>query len=88
MRTFSLVLVVVMSLTAGWNFWEGDAPDGAAYFPLKVGYKWTYVIKMGDGEIEGKSEVTGMEKVGDVECLVVKKEIGGTDYYAVDKEGG
>ncbi|OHB72233.1 MAG: hypothetical protein A2W23_08710 [Planctomycetes bacterium RBG_16_43_13] len=96
MRTFALLLVVVvMSLTVGWNFWDGEATDDTAYFPLKVGYKWTYtfVIKVAAPEAsyeagEVKIEVTGTEKVGDVEGFVVEESDSiATSCYVVDEEG-
>ena len=87
MRIFALLLIVAVGLfTVSWNFWDGEETADAAYFPLKVGYKWTYVVKENDKEIERKSEVTGTEMVGDVECFVVKNPKG-TEYCAVDKEG-
>ena len=88
MRTFALLLIVaVMSLTVGWNFWEGEATDDTAYFPLKVGYKWTYVAKMGDEEKEMEMEVVGTQKIGDVECFAIEAFGGAPLFYAADKEG-
>jgi len=51
---------------------------GDSYYPLAVGSKWTYTADYADDTVL-VHEVTGMEKVGDVECFVVEhKTVGST----------
>ena len=50
-----------------------DKPVESAYYPLKVGTKWTY--KVGDKEIV--QSVSKHEKVGEVVCANVETEVAG-----------
>ena len=46
-------------------------PAGDTYYPLGKNYKWVYSTDYSE-DTELVHEVTGTEKVGDVECFVVE----------------
>jgi len=57
----------------------GAAPSADdTYYPLAKGSKWTYTTDYADDTVL-VHEVTGTEKVGDVECFIVEhKTVGPT----------
>lgn len=61
---------------------------GEEILPLKVGSTWTYQTAQ---EVDQVTEVTGKEKVGDVECFIVERKSFGRmlrrEWLAVTDEG-
>jgi hypothetical protein len=94
MRTllaFALVSVVALAPTSGAAVPVADD----TYYPLAKGSKWTYTTDYADDTIL-VHEVTGTEKVGDVECFIVDhKTVGPTlgtrlmrkEWLAADADG-
>src|SRR5262245_51877080 len=50
---------------------RATVPDGDTYYPLGKNYKWVYSTDYSE-DTEVVHEVTGTEKVGDVECFIVE----------------
>jgi hypothetical protein len=73
---FALAAVLLLAAPAGTAAARPAAGD--SYYPLAKGSKWTYTTDYADDTVL-VHEVTGTEKVGDVECFVVEhKTVGPT----------
>lgn len=60
--------------------------DDKDFFPTKKGTKWIYTA----GDMEITVSVDGTEKVGDVECSILKREFPDTttrEFYSVTEKG-
>ncbi len=82
MKQLLLLCVLVGSLSA-------QDEKKASWLPLAKGAKWTYKT---DQEVDMIYEITGKEKVGDVECFVVEHRTGEDrvmrkEWLAVDAGG-
>jgi hypothetical protein len=67
----ALVLAAIVGPPAGAASAVPAARPGDTYYPLAKGAKWVYGTDYAD-DTELVHEVTGVEKVGDVECFIVE----------------
>ena len=78
MPRLALALVVVALLATPTVSSAARPAAGDSYYPLAKGSKWTYTTDYADDTVL-VHEVTGTEKVGDVECFIVEhKTVGPT----------
>jgi hypothetical protein len=76
-RQFSLRGLLLIVLVLALLFWwlRPEVLD-RGYFPIGVGYRWTYASMGGDTQDDVVFEVVGVEQIGDADCYVVVRTIG------------